>query len=248
LATARTTRAALLLLTRYSALLLDGARFYLLEQDEVARFTYVHPIAHSPYERFAAECSLVFALRRGIQLAGADKRLTEARFRHPPPDYVDEYERVFDCAITFSEPANELVFERSLLDLPQPYPDDSLHELLLKRADQLLANANGDEQLVERVSQLLRLQLHEPDAEELAQRLGLTLRSLQRRLQETGASFSNLLDEARRDAACALLCQPDLAIKDIALRTGFSEPSAFHRAFKRWKGVTPAQFRQAQMS
>jgi AraC-like DNA-binding protein len=247
LATARDTRTALLLLTRYSSLFLDGARFYLIEQTEVARFAYVHPIAESPYERFAAECSLVFALRRGLQLTGAEQRPEAAHFCHAAPDYADEYERVFGCPVLFSQPSNELVFDRRLLDLTQAYRDDALHHLLVSRADQLLADALVDEQLVARVSELLKLQLHGPDPEEVAQRLGLTLRSLQRRLQENGESLSRLLDQARHDAACTLLSRPDLAIKDIAERTGFSEPSAFHRAFKRWKGVTPAQFRQAQL-
>jgi AraC-like DNA-binding protein len=62
-------------------------------------------------------------------------------------------------------------------------------------------------------------------------------------LQASHLSLSALIDEARRDVACASLSRPDAAIKDIAWRVGFSEPSAFHRAFKRWTGMTPAQFR-----
>jgi len=89
----------------------------------------------------------------------------------------------------------------------------------------------------------LKLDLRVPDPERLARVLGLSRRSLERRLRTYGASLSPPLDEARREVACASLRVPDQPIKDIAFRVGFSEPSAFHRAFKRWTGMTPACFR-----
>jgi AraC-like DNA-binding protein len=181
----------------------------------------------------------------GVHLTGVNKRPLEVRFRHEPPSYVDEYERIFRCPVRFAQPANELVFPRGLLDVPQLHRNDSLCELLRERADQLLAQEHASERLGERIVEILKLQLRAPDPERLAQDLGLTLRSLQRRLQASSLSLSRLLDDARRDVACTSLKIPDVPIKDIAYRVGFSEPSAFHRAFKRWTGMTPAQFRES---
>ena len=85
----------------------------------------------------------------------------------------------------------------------------------------------------------------EPRRETVAQALYLSERTLQRRLQEEGSSFQKLLDDTRRDLAVQYLCQPDLAPLAIAYLLGFADPSNFYRAFKRWFGVTPGEYRQA---
>jgi AraC-like DNA-binding protein len=241
-----TMREAVELFLRYSALVFEGGGFRLIEHGEEGRFIYEHPFAGSRLERFAAEVSLTVLLRMGLQLSGSDKRPTEVRFRHAAPDYLAEYERVFHCPVTFAAATNEIVFNRRVLDQPQLHRDELLCELLRERADQLLADAHTTERLAERIVDGLKLQLQlgGSDPAQVAQRLGMTLRSLQRRLQASSLSLSRLVDEARREVACASLRRRDVAIKDIAHRLGFSEPSAFHRAFKRWMGMTPAQFRE----
>jgi AraC-like DNA-binding protein len=240
-------REAVQLFLRYSALVFEGGGFRLVEAGEEGRFIYEHPYPGSRYERFGAEVSLVVVLRMGLQLTGTDKRPLEVRFRHEDPLYPDEYQRVFRCPVHFSQPVNELVFDRRLLDLAQLHRDDPLCELLREHADRLLAHANATERLAERILEAIKLQLElgATDPALLAQRLGMTVRSMQRRLRESSLSLSRLIDDARRDIACASLRMPDVAIKDIAHRLGFSEPSAFHRAFKRWTGTTPAQFRES---
>jgi AraC-like DNA-binding protein len=241
-----TMREAVELFLRYSALVFEGGGFRLVEHGDEGRFIYEHPFAGSRLERFAAEVSLTMVLRTGLQLSGSDKRPSEVRFRHAAPDYVAEYERVFRCPVRFDAVANEIVFNRRLLDQPQLHRDELLCELLRERADQLLADAHTTERLAERIVDGLKLQLQlgGTDPAQVAQRLGMTLRSLQRRLHASSLSLSRLIDDARREVACASLRRRDVAIKDIAHRLGFSEPSAFHRAFKRWMGITPAQFRE----
>jgi AraC-like DNA-binding protein len=239
-------REAVQMFLRYHALVFEGGGFRLVERGEEGRFIYEHPFAGSRYERFAAEVSLTAVLRMGVQLSGSEKRPEEVRFRHGPPGYLDEYERVFGCPVRFGQPANEIVFKRRLLDQQQLHRDELLCELLRERADQLLADTRATERLAERIIDGLKLQLQLGEAapERVAHRLGMTLRSLQRRLQQSSLSLSRLIDEARREVACASLRRPDVAIKDIAHKLGFSEPSAFHRAFKRWTGMTPARFRE----
>jgi AraC-like DNA-binding protein len=239
-------REAVELFLRYSSLVWEGGGFRLVEHGDEGRFIYEHPFEGSRYERFAAEVSLTVVLRMGLRISGSDKRPNEVCFRHATPEYAAEYERVFSCPVRFDAPANEIVFNRRLLDLQQLHRDELLCELLRARADELLANANDTERLAERIVEGLKfqLQLGDTDTSRVAQRLGMTMRSLQRRLQASSLSLSRLIDEARRAVACASLRRRDVAIKDLAHRLGFSEPSAFHRAFKRWTGMTPAQFRE----
>jgi AraC-like DNA-binding protein len=239
-------REAVQVFLRYSSLVFEGGGFRLAETGEVGRFAYEHPFPGSRFERFAAEVALAVVLRMGLQITGTDKRPREVCFRHADPGYASEYERIFGCPVRFQSATNELVFDRALLDLPQVHRDELLCELLREAADRLLLQTAATERLADRIVEALKLQLElgAADPRRLAQRFGMTLRSLQRRLQSSRRSLTQLLDEARREVACAELRMPDVAIKDVAHRLGFSEPSAFYRAFRRWTGMTPAQFRE----
>lgn len=81
-----------------------------------------------------------------------------------------------------------------------------------------------------------------------AHRLGISARTLQRRLHEEGTTFAKLVDEARHAMVVQMLAHRELAVGEVAFALGFSEPAAFHHAFKRWTGVTPAEFRRATSS
>jgi AraC-like DNA-binding protein len=238
-------REAVQVFLHYSSLVFEGGGFRLSERDGVGRFAYQHPFPGSRFERFAAEVSLAVVLRMGLQITGPDKRPREVRFRHADPGYADEYVRVFGCPVRFEQPANELVFDSALLDLPQVHRDELLCQMLREGADRLLAQTAATERLAERILEALKLQLElgATDPARLAGRFGMTLRSLQRKLKSSQLSLSHLLDDARREYACAQLRLPDVAIKQVAHQLGFSEPSAFYRAFKRWTGMTPARFR-----
>ena len=80
--------------------------------------------------------------------------------------------------------------------------------------------------------------------EVVAERLGMSARTLQRKLHASGTSHQELLDEMRRDLAVRYLREPGMAVCEVAYLLGFSESSAFHRAFKRWTGTTPSEFRR----
>jgi AraC-like DNA-binding protein len=239
-------REAVQVFMRCSSLVFEGGGFRLRESGDLGHFSYEHPFPGSRFERFAAEVALAAVLRMGLQITGTDKRPREVRFRHADPGYADEYERVFGCPVRFEQPGNEVVFDRAVLDVPQVHRDELLCELLREGADRLLAQTVATERLADRILEALKLQLElgAADPQRLAQRFGMTLRSLQRRLQASQRSLTQLLDDARREVACTELRMPQVSIKDVAHRLGFSEPSAFYRAFRRWTGMTPAQFRE----
>lgn len=247
LANSGSLREAIQLYVRYAPLIVESSRWRLVEQGDDARFLYEQPPVPDANARFHAELSLALVTKMGLSFLPPGKRAKVVRFRYAPPSYAAEYERIFRCPVEFGAREYEVVFDRQLLDVPHLHRDEPLCEVLKQRADALLASRNSDERMLERLRELLRYEsdLGEVDLERLARRLGLGARSLQRRLQERGASLSQLLDEARREKALEALRVPEVDVKELAHRLGFSERSAFQRAFKRWTGLTPIQYRES---
>lgn len=242
-----TIRDAIQQFFRFSSLILEGTRWDLWEEGDDAHFVYAQQLVAAPdHARFDAEFCLTLVLKLGFQLIGAEPPPKLVRFRHAAPDYAAAYHPIFGSEVQFGQPVNEIVFKRKYLDLPQIHRDETVRDLLRKRAEDLLAERSSEDRLADRIGSLLRsdVDLAEVDLTRLAQRLGTTPRSLQRRLRERGMSLTALCENAKRDVACTALNGGDVSIKDLAYRLGFSEPSAFHRAFKRWTGTTPAEYRR----
>jgi AraC-like DNA-binding protein len=238
-------RDAIALFIRYAPIVIEGARLALYETRDAAHAIYSHPEIADDNARYDAEFALTLILGIGKRFLRTDTPPYRVRFAHSKPASTAEHDRIFRCPIDWDAQANEILFSPRLLDLPHVYRDEPLCELLKARAEELLARRRDDDRLPERVLDLLKYSAEVgADADGVARRLGLSPRSLQRRLRARGASLSELIDLARKEIACAALAHPDAPIKDLAARLGFSEPSAFHRAFKRWMGTTPAEFRK----
>ena len=170
---------------------------------------------------------------------------------YPEPKYAALYSELFACPVRFDCARSEIVFPRAALDTPQPFADEAVWRLLKRRADDVLMASKAKQQVHERVKLLLRYEgdLSHVDLSGIAQRLGLSSRSLRERLTAEGRPLLTLIDEVRRELAERELADPSVPIKSIAERVGFSEVSAFYRAFRRWTGTTPARYRaQAERS
>ncbi len=241
-----TLRDAIHMFQRYSSLIMEGAEWTFAEADAEARFGFVHPHVSGDVARFEAEMLLTYVLSRiGLHFIGRQARLFEARFAHSEPPWADTYRRIYDCRVTFGAARNELVFDPEFLDITQLHSDAWVCELLKERAELLLRERRSDDRLRTRVKDVLKYQLPrgQSQAEDVARAIGLTPRTLRRRLSNLGCTLRELSDEARKELACEGILSPKRSIKDIAYDLGFAEPSAFHRAFKRWTGLTPQQFR-----
>ncbi|TKB45734.1 AraC family transcriptional regulator [Thalassotalea mangrovi] len=157
------------------------------------------------------------------------------------------YERYFQCPVLFSQDASGVVVDTELLQVPLIKHEPQLHELLCQHAEQQLASFT-EAVPIEVMSQYMinRLSVKVPDIDEIAELMNLSVRTLQRKLSDAGTSYSQLLDNLRKQMAMDYLQFEHYSIMYIAEMTGFSEQSAFQRAFKRWTGMTPLQYRKGQ--
>ncbi|MDB4974292.1 MAG: AraC family transcriptional regulator [Myxococcaceae bacterium] len=240
----QTLRDAFRVLRRYATLLVDGPYWDLIECGSVATFTYEAQVQLGDSTRLATDFVLSMAARVITYFAAGKPELSRVAVRHARPDYTERYQQVFSCPVLFEQETNSLAFARSVLDRKQPHSDDSLAKLLSESADRLLSERSMAQSFAQRVRTWLSYEreLKDVDLQRAARRFGLSARSLRRNLRTEGTSLSHLLDEARHALACRELSRPDSSIKEAAQRVGFSEQSGFHRAFRRWTGMTPLQF------
>jgi AraC-like DNA-binding protein len=166
-------------------------------------------------------------------------------FQHDAPEDLTEHRRIFDCPVKFRASVNRLYFEPSSLWLPIERADPGLCALLDRHAEELLAKYPPRDSLVSEVRNIIANEFKRgyPSVENVASQVGITSRTLQRKLREAGTSHNELLHEMRQQLAIDYLREPEIAICEVAYLLGFSETSSFHRAFKRWTGRTPKEFR-----
>jgi AraC-like DNA-binding protein len=167
------------------------------------------------------------------------------RFVHPAPPCAGDFFAYFRAPVTFDAEINCLALPSDHVDLPlQGYNPELLRlhdEIMVRHLVQL-----GQDDIVHRVQSVIldMLPSGQISDEKAARRINMSVRSLQRSLKKKATTFGTLLDGVRRELADDYVRDPNMALAEIAFVLGFSEQSAFTRAFKRWTGVTPGRFRE----
>ena len=248
LAASGTLREAHATFVRYKPLL--GSRFgWTLEEHGERAYLFCDPVYYHPQiTPVAFEAWLGAAVHFWRTLLGVSDEATEVWFKHERPDHHAEYARVFGGTLRFGQPRYAIAGPREFLDRELVLADSTTRVALERGAEQLLKGMQAPT-TAERVRAVLWFErkLSAATNEEVAKRMGLGVRELRRRLAAEGVRLSRLLDEARLRIAQYTLSQPGVSIKEAAYGLGFSEPSAFFRAFKRWSGQTPLEYlRQLQ--
>lgn len=231
---------------RYIRLIHEGVYLSLEEEGDVVRLVH----GHSPEQigpRQPIEGMLALVLLHGRLGVGEEFAPRAVCFAHARPDRVSEQERVFRAPVHYGRPRNELVLDRALLDRPQRHADQRLLTILDRQLGALLSGLPERRCFRDVVTGCMMDELpeREPVVGSIAAKLHMSARSLQRRLQGEGTSFAEVLSDLRRDRALHYLKDRRISIAEVAFLLGFGDVTAFHRAFKRWTGSTPARHRSA---
>lgn len=231
---------------RYFDIVDPRASFELVDGDPVV-LRFATAIGSPPPA--AQDYTFAALVLRSRQSSAAPWPLSRVCFTYPRPDDVSAYERIFACDLRFGEPEAAIVVSRTTWDQPSSGANGALFDVLEDHAKRLHADLpRGEPNLPAEVQSALRGELCGGDvtAASIARKLGMSDRTLQRRLKDLGRPFADILGELRQEAARGYLRQPDVALAEVAWLLGFSDQSAFSRAFKRWEGVSPGAWRRAQ--
>jgi AraC-like DNA-binding protein len=213
---------------------------------ERIRMSWRCPISGAP-RRFLVEAAVTGWVAFARQLVDYEAPSPEqVAFSHGPPPDPERYEAWFRCPVRFRADFDGVEFDAGLLERELAGADPGLNELMEREARQLLADYDSKANLVNAVrSRIYRgLADGEPTMEQVAAELEMSPRTLQHRLSRQGMTFQEVLDGLRRSLAELYLRDPGLSLTDIALLLGFAEQSSFTRAFRRWRGVSPAAWRR----
>ncbi|KAF1054822.1 MAG: HTH-type transcriptional regulator VirS [Stenotrophomonas maltophilia] len=201
-----------------------------------------------PIRRHMVENVLASWLLYARWIADTDGSPLEVWFEHAQPSgtQLREYEALFGCPVRFEQACSALLVPLHLLAYPLRQADPNLLLTLEDHALSLMARLDDEEPLALRVRHALRVLLKDglPRKERVAERFDMTVRTLQRHLQQAGTSYQQILDALRQELAEQYLRDSELAIQDIAQHLGFTESRSFHRSFKGWTGMTPGEFRK----
>ncbi len=174
----------------------------------------------------------------------ADCSPSAVYFTHGPKAENEVYARYFECPVHFNAEHNALVMDNAILQWPLRKSDVELNKVLVEHAVSLLTQQSFTSPMeVIKDYVIKNLPDHVPDLDEVAGYLNLSVRSAQRKLSEYGTSYSQVLDAIRKELALTYLRQTSNSVLYVSERLGFSEQSAFQRAFKRWTNTTPRRYR-----
>lgn len=246
--TAPTLRDSLARAQRYWRLLTSVVEYEVREDGPDAQFA-LHRLGRRRLGMsMSNEATLASVLSIIRQVSTSPVTPREVHFKHPPAGTTGGHESYFGCPVVFGSDMDALVLPVEALSRSNRLGDRGVTRFLLTHLDAELERLESEQSLRDRVHEAIALSLSAgvPQMEALARRLGMSKRTLQRRLGEEGLSFHGLVDEARRELAEGLLVQSDYSLAEVAFLTGFSEQSAFNRAFRRWRDTTPATYREAR--
>lgn len=240
---APTLRHALRDMLTFAPLIMDRPEVTVDEQAGVA-VMQVNPLATTPEgRRFRTELLMSLTVHQSRRAGGRSQDLIEVCFAHAEPTdaaHRARYAEVFGDRLSFGQPGSGITFPASLLDAPLAGHDRSMYEVLRAQVQALMDQRMRDQDVLHATRQALRQALPRvPEAAELARALGCSERSLRRQLALKGLTYAELVQACQREAAERLLRDGRSSLKQIADLTGFSSASCFHRAFRRWHGMTP---------
>jgi AraC-like DNA-binding protein len=232
---------------RFLAVFLDDVVVEIGETDGTAQLALRQcPPTRLPVV-FAHETLLVMVYGLACWLVGRRIPVLAAEFAYARPSHSGEYPALFSSTMRFDEPRTRLLFDAAVLNLPIVQSERTAKDFLRIAPENILLKYKNTQSLAARIRRRMRQVPDEiPELEVIARELNIAPVTLRRRLRGEGQSYHAIKDEVRRDLAITYLSGTDKSIRDIAMELGFVEPSAFHRAFRKWAHTSPGAYRRAE--
>lgn len=241
-----TLREAIVMVQKYQRLISDGGRFQMLEGKDTTWVVY-HPcqgqLAFSPHQIEAVLATMVTF--SGL-VAGVAQQPLRVQFSQAQLGPLQGYLNVFACPVEFEQAFSGLLVDNAVLDQPLPQADLQFARVHEQCAAARLAALGSNQVAVSNLRQWLIAHMgpQVPRRAQAARALGISERTLARRLSEQAQTFDNLLDDVRKEMALLAVSASERSLVDIAHSLGFAEASTFYRAFRRWTGRTPVCWRR----
>lgn len=241
-----TLKKAILRGSQFYNILLGDICLRLHVRGDTARVAITWKASQDDNNRVASAGVMAIIHRFSCWLIDQRIPLTAAGFTHSAPDDLRYLDRLFDCPLEFSQAENSITFSARYLRHPVMRNELDLKALLHGAPASLFVLPGDAGTMATRVAAILgrNSARHLPEFLQVAEQLNLTPQTLHRRLKREGTSYQEIKDGVRCKAATRYLSRSQMSIGEIAQLTGFSEPSTFHRAFRKWTGLTPGEYRQ----
>lgn len=206
----------------------------------------LHDVAAPPLRAFA--CFTFWMIVHGVLcwLAGRRIPILTLDLRSAAPDDCGDYRAMFSEHLRFSQPRTRMMFADDCLDLPIRRDDADLQRFLARAPGNILVRYRDPDSFAQRVKAQLRAQAPAlwPETDALAQQWCMSPATLRRRLAEEEQTYQRLKDRVRKELAVAAMADAQLSFADIAQTLGFADTSSFYKAFRKWSGANPGQYRQ----
>lgn len=205
---------------------------------------------HAPeLSRHCIETAFSTTMRMTRNLTGKNLYPREITFSHPAPESTEEYQRIFHCPVLFERKENSYSIDWDMIHTPVLMANPELLAYFEDYARDFLIELDHPKQQTRAVAKILLSCLDDETLtiDKVAKTMSVSVRTLQNRLAEEGVVFSDLLREIRERLAKKYL-RENYTVEQITYMLGFSEPSVFRKAFKKWSGITPGEYRESQLS
>jgi AraC-like DNA-binding protein len=201
---------------------------------------------HAPkMSRHCFESTFSSSVRMMRSLTGVQINPLKVTFIYPPPESLSEYDRIFGCPVLFGQKENSFTIDLAVVYTPILFANPDLLEYFENYAQDFLAEMGRKDEYTRTVTKIILARLDDESLsiEKVAKEMAVSVRTLQNRLEAEGVVFSDLLRDIRSRLARKYL-RENYSVEQITYLLGFSEPSTFRKAFKKWSGVTPREYRQ----
>jgi AraC-like DNA-binding protein len=242
-----TIRAGIENFERYLQVYNEAAKWFFTSEGNRGYIRYLLTDLGINSLRQSNEHGMTIAFNMLRMMVGSHWAPKEVQFAHEAPKQTSEHLRIFHAPVSFGWKTNAIVVDRQFVEREVPAADQRLYQILKRYLDQVLSEMPREDNLLASVRRATAETMRDGNLKlaRVAKQMAMSARTLQRQLKERGVDFKQLTDETRRRFAINYLKERKNTLTEVAFLLGYSEVSAFNRAFKRWTGSTPLEYRRS---